>query len=408
MNDELFKNSRKAAIDRNVAKRQALKKKWDRHCKYSVEDQDLVMGVDAMFAHERQADFSKRDEENWVRMLDEGTVVDGDGWCYAVIEKGVLKDFFDNLPDNFEGYIDKDHIYAIRLGSYTKKDMRLVPLGDDRYGIDINVKLDDDYYATRDLLKQDEHRAVSVEMGITVDEFGIADKITGDKKQGKYLVPIINKVNILGYAVCENPKNANSIKDDLLDKASVEGDLGEPNLEGDNMNEDEKKLALEAEADADTQKATEQGDQADEDRKADEDLKAPDTSAGADEGNEGEGEGNEGDQEDKAADDDAEAEKGLEQLEAAINELRAKVDAQAKTITEKDEKIAELENQLAAKAEKAKLSTADKVAQLLNLATSATPSAAEGSKVDTPSNDLADRYAADDAEWDAVAEAYKY
>lgn len=408
MNEELFKNSRKAAIDRNVAKRQALKKKWDRHCKYGVEDQDLVMGVDAMFAHERQADFSKRDEENWVRMLDEGTVVDGDGWCYAVIKKGTLKDFYEALPDNFEGYIDKDHIYAIRLGNYTKKDMRLVPLEDDRYGIDINVKLDDDYYATRDLLKQGEHRAVSVEMRIGVDEFGIAEKITGDKKQGKYLVPIISKVDILGYAVCENPKNANSIKDDLLDKASVEGDLGEPNPEGDNMNEDEKKLALEAEADAETQKATEQGDQADEDQKADGDLKAPDTSTSADEGNEGEGGSNEGGQEDKAADDDAETQKGLEQLEAAINELRAKVDAQAKTITEKDEKIAELENQLAAKAEKAKLSTADKVAQLLNLATSATPSAAEGSKVDTPSNDLADRYAADDAEWDAVAEAYKY
>lgn len=406
MNDELFKNSRKAAIDRNVAKRQALKKKWDRHCKYGVEDQDLVMGVDAMFAHERQADFSKRDEENWVRMLDEGTVVDGDGWCYAVIEKGVLKDFFDSLPDNFEGYIDKDHIYAIRLGNYTKKDMRLVPLEGDRYGIDINVKLDDDYYATRDLLKQGEHRAVSVEMSIGVDEFGIADKITGDKKQGKYLVPIINKVDILGYAVCENPKNANSIKDDLLDKASVEGDLGEPNLKGDNMNEDEKKLALEAEADADTQKATEQGDQADENQKADEGLEASDAPASA--ADENEGESNESDQEDKAADEDVETEKGLEQLEAAINELRAKVDAQAKTITEKDEKIAELENQLAAKAEKAKLSTADKVAQLLNLATSATPSAAEGSKVDTPSNNLADKYAADDAEWDAVAEEYKY
>ena len=221
---DLFKNSRKAAIDRNVAKRQALKKKWDRHCKYGVEDQDLVAEVNTLFTHEREVDFSSKNEENWVRMLDEGTVVDGDGYCYAVIKKGVLKDFFDNLPDSFEGYIDRDHVYALRLGNYTKKDMKLVSTGDGRYGIDINVKLDDDYYATRDLLKQGEHRAVSVEMAIDFDEFGIADKITGDKKQGKYLVPIINKVNILGYAVCENPKNANSIKDDLLDKASVEGD----------------------------------------------------------------------------------------------------------------------------------------------------------------------------------------
>lgn len=390
MNDELFKNARRAAIDRNVAKRQALKKKWDRHCKYGVEDQELVMGVDAMFSHEREADFTKRDEENWVRMLDEGTVVDGEGWCYAVIEKGVLKDFYDSLPDNFEGYIDKDHIYAIRLGKYTKKDMRLVPLENDRYAIDINVKLDDDYYATRDLLKQGEHRAVSVEMKIGVDEFGIADKITGDKKQGKYLVPIINKVDILGYAVCENPKNANSIKDDLLDKASVEGD---------NMNdEDMKKLAAEDEQDA--VKAEGESTEADDNQKADEDLKAPDTNAAAEETNEGEGEGDEGANE-EGAEDEAKTEEGLEQLGNAIKELREELAA-------KDAKIAELENQLAAKAEKTKMSTADRVAELLNLAKGTAPSAAEGSKVDTPSNNLADKYAADDAEWDEAAKSFQY
>lgn len=397
MDPDMFGSKRKSAIDRNVAKRQALKKKWDRHCKYGVEDQDLVMGVNTMFSHEKEVKLSRQGEENWVRMLDEGTVVDGDGYCYAVIKKGVLKNFFENLPENFEGYIDRDHIYALRLGNYTKKDMKLVETGDGRYGIDINVKLDDDYYATRDLLKLGEHRAVSVEMGIDVDEFGIADKITGDKSQGKYLVPIINKVNILGYAVCENPKNANSIKDDLLDKASVEGDLEDPNLEGDNMNEDEKKLALEAEADADTQKATEQGDQAGENQKADEDLKAPDTSASADESNEGEGEANEGSE----AEDEAKTEEGLEQLAAAIKELREE-------LTAKDAKIAELENQLAAKAEKAKMSTADRVAELLNLAKGSEPSAAEGSKVNTPSNDLADKYAADDAEWAEAAKAFNY
>ncbi len=399
---DLFKNSRKAAIDRNVAKRQALKKKWDRHCKYGVEDQDLVAEVDTLFTHEREVDFSSKNEENWVRMLDEGTVADGDGYCYAVIKKGVLKDFFDNLPDSFEGYIDRDHVYALRLGNYTKKDMKLVSTGDGRYGIDINVKLDDDYYATRDLLKQGEHRAVSVEMAIDFDEFGIADKITGDKNQGKYLVPIINKVNILGYAVCENPKNANSIKDDLLDKASAEGD---------DMNEDElEKLAAEDEQNAEN--AEKKSDEATENE-----AKAPDTgdekagenlSAETEEG-EGDKEGAEndetpeaeGEKEPEAPDEDEETKAGLEQLGAAIKELRAELD-------EKKAKIAELENQLAAKAEKKQMSTAETVAQLLNLAKGTAPTAAEGSKVETPSNDLADKYAADDAEWDEAAKSLQY
>lgn len=397
---DLFKNSRKAAIDRNVAKRQALKKKWDRHCKYGVEDQDLVAEVNTLFTHEREVDFSSKNEENWVRMLDEGTVVDGDGYCYAVIKKGVLKDFFDNLPDSFEGYIDRDHVYALRLGNYTKKDMKLVSTGDGRYGIDINVKLDDDYYATRDLLKQGEHRAVSVEMAIDFDEFGMADKITGDKKQGKYLVPIINKVNILGYAVCENPKNANSIKDDLLDKASVEGD---------DMNEDElKKLAAEDEQEADKveNKSEEAADE--QANKGGNEGEGEQTNASADESNEG-AEGSEGEaqnsetDEEKSEDDEenSETSEGLEQLEAAITELRAQID-------EKDAKIAELENQLAAKAEKKQMSTADKVAQLLNLAKGTAPTAAEGSKVETPSNDLADKYAADDAEWAEAAKSLQY
>lgn len=401
MHPDMFKNSRKSAIDRNVAKRQALKKKWDRHCKYGVEDQDLVAGVSAMFTHEREVDFSSRNEENWVRMLDEGVVVDGDGYCYAVIKKGTLKDFYENLPDDFEGYIDRDHVYALRLGKYTKKDMKLVSTGDGRYGIDINVKLDDDYYATRDLMKQGEHRAVSVEMAIDFDEFGLADKITGDKKQGKYLVPIINKVNILGYAVCENPKNANSIKDDLLDKASVEGD---------NMNEDElKKLA--AEDEQDTENVEEKSDEATEDQPAEGEGEANDqqVNANAEEG-EADGEADKADSEPEekseeepqdSEEDDKATEEGLEQLGAAIKELRAE-------LAEKDAKIAELENQLAAKAEKKEMSTAERVAELLNLAKGSDPSAAEGSKVETPSNDLADKYAADDAAWDEAAKSLQY
>lgn len=401
MHPDMFKNSRKSAIDRNVAKRQALKKKWDRHCKYGVEDQDLVAGISAMFTHEREVDFSSRNEENWVRMLDEGVVVDGDGYCYAVIKKGTLKDFYENLPDDFEGYIDRDHVYALRLGKYTKKDMKLVSTGDGRYGIDINVKLDDDYYATRDLMKQGEHRAVSVEMAIDFDEFGLADKITGDKKQGKYLVPIINKVNILGYAVCENPKNANSIKDDLLDKASVEGD---------NMNEDElKKLA--AEDEQGTENVEEKSDEATEDQPAEGEGEANDqqVNANAEEG-EADGEADKADSEPEekseeepqdSEEDDKATEEGLEQLGAAIKELRAE-------LAEKDAKIAELENQLAAKAEKKEMSTAERVAELLNLAKGSDPSAAEGSKVETPSNDLADKYAADDAAWDEAAKSLQY
>lgn len=396
----MFKTSaRQKEIDRNVAKRQKLKTKWDRHCKYGVEEQDSLPANMQMFSHEVEVNINfaeEKESENWIRMLDEGTVVDGDGYCYAVIKKGVLKTFFENLPDDFEGYIDKDHVKAIHLGTYTKKDMKLVAIGNDRYGIDINVKLDPDYYATRDLFRQGEHRAVSVEMGIDIDEFGLASKVTHDKSQGEYLIPLIGAVNIVGYAICENPKNANSIKDDLLDNASVEGE---------NMNEEELKALAAAEAAKAEEKAAETETGANEEK--------PDTPAGGQEelqANEGEDntenlentETTEEKTEEKSEDsteDAAAVEEGLEQLEAAITELRAENDAYKA-------KIAELETQLAAKAE-TKMSNAERIAKLLNFAKGADATAAEGSKVDTPSNPT-DKYAADDALWDEAAKSLNY
>lgn len=380
----LFKNSsRQKAIDKNVAKRQKLKTKWDRHCKYGAEDVDRLPNQLELYSANVDTNVDTY-EENWVRMLDEGVVVDGDGEVYAVIKKGTIKTYFDNLPDSFTGYIDRDHIRSIRLGEYTKKDMKLVELGDGRYGIDINVKLDANYYATRDLLRQGEHRAVSVDMMADVDEFALASQVTGEKQKYEYLVPLIGAVDIVGYAVCENPKNANSIKDDLLDKASVEGD---------NMNEDElKKLAAEEADKAD--KAEKQAEESTAD--ATEEGVAEPENLDANEADEGVAEEA---TEDEAKEDEDVA-KGLEQLEAAITELREQN-------AEKDKKIAELENQLTAKAE-VKMSNAERIAQLLNFAKGADATAAEGASVKTPSEKADDKYAADDALWDEAAKSLNY
>lgn len=386
------------AIDKNVAKRQKLKTKWDRHCKYSADDVDKLSNITEMYSHEVEVSFANGNEDdNWVRMLDEGVVVDGDGEVYAVIKKGALKTFYDNLPDNFEGYIDRDHNRAIRLGEYGKKEMKLVKLGDDRYGIDINVKLDKEYYATRDLIRQGEHRAVSVEMMTDVDEFALASKVTGEKQKWDYLVPLIGAVDIIGYAVCENPKNANSIKDDLLDKASTEGE---------EMNDEElKKLAAEdaeqaqeatskaeGEADSTEEPSEEEADNSAEEAQSQENLSA----------DEGEGEAEKEEKSEASEENEEDSnEEGLEQLAAAIKELRAELD-------EKNKKIAELEHQLSAKAE-VKLSNAERIAQLLKFAKGEEPTAAEGAKVNMSSTDAeSNKYAEDDAAWDEAAKSLNY
>lgn len=376
-------------VKANIAKRQQLKKKWDRHCKYTADDEDLPKELSIDVTVPVQFETQEKDGDNWTRLLDEGVVVDGDGWAYAVIRKGTLKKAFEAIPNNFKGYIDKDHVRAIHLGYYGKKDLRLVELENGRYAIDVNVKLDNELYAVKDIIREGRHHALSVEMFTDVDEFATAEKVTGDPKQGKWLVPLIDELKIEGFAVCENPKNANSVNDGLLENASVE--------EGNDMTEEElKKLEAEKQADVDKKEAAEdETAPTDGNGEGEGDVNVPDTTLSNTEEEdidceaEGEKEG-EGDA-DKANDAD-ETDKKIDQLAAAIDQLKADNEA-------KDKKIAELEAQLTARAEK-KMSTEDRIAELLNLATGADVSAAEGAEDETTKD-------AEKAEEEDLVAAYK-
>lgn len=207
----------------NTTMRQKIKSKWDKKCRYEV---GTSKPLPRQFSLEG-ANFSsslKTEGENWCRLIDEGVVVDngfftGEPMAYAVIRKGVLKKWYESLTDDFVGTIDKDHNRSIDLGLFTKKDLRLVELEDGRYAIDVNVKLDQELYAVKDLLKMNNRTALSVEMFVNADEYATAEKVTGDESQGKYLVPLIDDLKIEGYAVCLAPKSANSYKDGLLENA---------------------------------------------------------------------------------------------------------------------------------------------------------------------------------------------
>ena len=207
----------------NTTMRQKIKSKWDKKCRYEVGTSEPLP---RQFSLEG-ANFSsslKTEGENWCRLIDEGVVVDngfftGEPMAYAVIRKGVLKKWYESLTDDFVGTIDKDHNRSIDLGLFTKKDLRLVELEDGRYAIDVNVKLDQELYAVKDLLKMNNRTALSVEMFVNADEYATAEKVTGDESQGKYLVPLVDDLKIEGYAVCLAPKSANSYKDGLLENA---------------------------------------------------------------------------------------------------------------------------------------------------------------------------------------------
>lgn len=374
--------NRASRIRSNVAKRQELKKKWDKHCKYEA-------GIDneSMYGFAFSANYQGSETENWTRLLDEGVVVDGDGYAYAVIAKGTLKAFFDSLNSSFVGYINKDHTPAIGLGKFTKDDIKLVELDNGRYGLDVNVKLDDELYAVKDLKREMNRKALSAEFYADAEEYVTAESVTGDKSQGKYLVPIINAIKLEGYAVVDNPKNANSYDENLLEKASASEELATNNFERNDMPEEEIKVeqteevtvaaeeeVVEAAAEEVTETAQEEAvetpaeeevaEESTEDVKAEEAVEEP-----AEESAE---------EEVKEEAEPAESETA-DKLAAAIAELKEQLAA-------KDAKIAELEAKLSVEEQKEESFEA-RMAKLLSFATSEEPTVEEGSETTTDNNE---------------------
>lgn len=366
-------------IRRSVMHRQSMKKKWDKHCQFSLDNDGLTF-----FGQSANAT-----QDNYVRLLDEGVVVDSDDYVYAVIKKGTVKRWFDSLPDSFVGRIDKDHCTSIELGSFTKKDLRLVECEDGRYAIDVNVSLDKELYATKDLLRANNRFAISAEFYSKVDEYITYTKATGEKLsdgERDYLVPVIEDIKIEGYAVVASPKNANSYNEDLLVNASAE--------EGNPMSKKEIE-ALEA---AEEQKVEEveetQEETQEENLEAEQPAKADNsTEETEDEAKDGESEEEtEGEGEQPESSDDEEQFDAADEVAKAIESLKAEIAA-------KDAKIAELEQKFAAQTQK-EANLNEKLAKLLNFSTE-NPTEAEGAEMTSGKDKEEDAYGA------ALSEAFK-
>lgn len=373
---EMFKipkDSETVRTRKNVMSRQKLKKKWDKHCKWAAEGELGLSGTS--FAIDK---FSE-EEDNFVRLLDEGVVVEGDGTPYAIIAKGTLKAWYDNLPKNFEGYINKDHISGLDLGKFSKSSLKLVEIGDDRYGIDVNVKLDHELYATKDLLHQMNRKALSAEFYYEADEYVKASVVTGENFPDWYLIPKITEVSIVGYAVVDNPKNANSYDENLLEKASSDERKDMPEELKAKLDEEEKVDAsagpgFDPEAEAEAGIAPVEETEAETEAETEIEAPAEEAEAPAEEKTEAEAE--------TETEPEAEPAEEEDKVEASIEEIGKQMEAFKAEIAEKDAKIAELEAKLAAK-EAQKEGFENKLAKLLNFATTDEPTETEGAETTT-------------------------
>lgn len=142
--------------------------------------------------------------DQWVRLLDEGMVVDAVGQPLFYIKKRTLRSFYESLPEDYVGSINLGHMefatFPLLLGQWTKKDLRLVDIGDGREALDVRLRLNESLGIVKDLRKMDYSLGVSAEFGFSRDE-----KAT--KELG---FEVLDGVNIRDFAIVGDAGNVNS------------------------------------------------------------------------------------------------------------------------------------------------------------------------------------------------------
>lgn len=173
--------------DRDVTKRQRLKKRLDNIINLSESD-------------------------STARLLDEGAVVSGDDSIRFIIKKGVLEKFMNgenqelpNIDDGYKGFINLGHddFYAnptSLIGEWTKSDLKLVDIGNDRNGLDVDIRLWE-WHPTVELLHK-----LPYSVGISAEFLGHIDWEATDELG----YTVYDEICIMDFAVVGNGANANS------------------------------------------------------------------------------------------------------------------------------------------------------------------------------------------------------
>lgn len=185
--------------DEDVIKRQRIKKRLDNIINLSASDETA-------------------------RLLDEGVVIDGDGDIRFIIKKGSMEKFMNgenkylpNIDNDYKGFINLGHqdFYANPLcliGEWDRNDLTLVDIGEERYGVDVNLHLWD-WHPDVQLLHK-----LPYEVGVSAELLGHVDWESTEELG--YVV--YDEILIENFAVVGNGANANSnglmLKGEPMDK----------------------------------------------------------------------------------------------------------------------------------------------------------------------------------------------
>lgn len=146
------------------------------------------------------------DRNSSIRLIDEGAIFyEGGQYVRYFIKKGVVQKFYDELDDDFVGYINLAHFdvfaFPIFLGTWTKDDLTIVDLEDGRQALDVVPRFNDDLYLVKDLFAQETPLSVSIEARFDYD-WDMTQKLD---------FPVVNGMDMDGFSVVGNPANTSSM-----------------------------------------------------------------------------------------------------------------------------------------------------------------------------------------------------
>lgn len=141
-----------------------------------------------------------------IRLLDEGMVTYSDGSPYFYIKKGTIAKLVENMSENYVGSINLGHMdfsrFPFILGTWKKKDLVLVDIGDGRMALDVNPHFDNDSMFIKELKRLPYDIAVSAEFSAHTD-WGLTQN---------FGVEVIDEIypDNFNFAIVGEPGNVNS------------------------------------------------------------------------------------------------------------------------------------------------------------------------------------------------------
>ena len=343
--------------DERTRKRKRMKRKMDSIIGLSFHDKDkkvMSLTVEPQMLSDSKA-----------RLIDEGYIDNG-----FVIKKGALEKYlngqnqyvrgyeFDgeayhqtevlNLTSDFVGTVNLGHMDFAQmpfiLGEWTKDDLTLVDIENDRKALDVTLHLDEDSVFIKELKRQSHDIGISAEFWVHENE---ADTEALSETLGYYL-PVFDEIYIFAYGLVGECGNVNSsgleLKGEPMEKDNENIILTDPKDEEKELGVEEIELPTEeptAEEDSVVEEAEDNEPAEDEAEVAEEAEEAE--AEESTEGEEVEDEETAEEDGDEVEDDEAEESEDADEEELAIvTELREQIQTLTNRIAELEDANAKL------------------------------------------------------------------